>query len=219
MTTTTLPSATVGHSLAFWLLLPFAAPQGLWMRRVAPPFPPAAGPTQSRVGYGDPLHLVAIGDSIVAGVGARTQDEALPGRLASALAARLRREVRWSALGRVGARAAQVQESLLPALPAQPFDVAMVSVGVNDVVQLSSANRWRRDLGALLDGLRAASPDGLIVLAGLPPLWGFPLLPQPLRFLFGLRARHFDTIAVQESSGRRSCLYLPTRFDPRPEKF
>ena len=57
------------------------------------------------------------------------------------------------------------------------------------------------------------------LLAGLPPLWGFPLLPQPLRFTFGLRARTLDRLLEQVVAERGDCRYLPTQFEPAPEKF
>ncbi len=200
-------------------MLPFAAPQGLRVRRTAPRFAAAEGTPRGCVGRGQPLRLLAIGDSIIAGVGAATVDEALPGRVAQALAQRLDREIQWSAVGRIGATAATVQARLMPRLPAEAFDVIVVSVGVNDVTGLCRTHRWRSDLATLLDGLRAHSPEALMVVAGLPPLHGFPLLPQPLRFLFGMHARTFDAVAEHEVSRRPGCLYVPTRFEPRPELF
>jgi hypothetical protein len=49
------------------LLLPFVARQGLRLRRCAPRFAAAAGTPHGRTGQGDPLRLLAIGDSIIAG--------------------------------------------------------------------------------------------------------------------------------------------------------
>ena len=215
----TSPLFHLGRRLAFWALLPFAALQGLRVRRNAPRFAAAEGPPNGRVGRGQPLRLLAIGDSIIAGVGAATVDEALVGRVTRELARRLRREIHWAAVGRIGATAATVRKRLMPRLPDAAFDVVIVSVGVNDVTGLHRTRHWRAGLGALLDALRAHSPEALVVVAGLPPLHGFPLLPQPLRFLFGMRARTFDAVAEQEVTRRHGCLYVPTRFEPRPERF
>ncbi len=208
-----------GRRLAFWAMMPFVALQGLRLRKRAPRFATAKGAPTGAVGEGLPLRLLAIGDSIIAGVGAPTVEAALPYQMAQALAQQLGREVHWSATGRIGATADYVLGRLLPKVPAQPFDVIFISVGVNDVTALRRTPRWRSDLGALLDALRTHSPDALIVLAGLPPLSGFPLLPQPLRFLFGMRARTFDAVAEQEATRRPGVLYSPTHFEPYPERF
>ena len=205
--------------VGFWALVTLVAAQGVWVRRVAPRFEDAAGPGQGSVGQGAPLRLLAFGDSIVAGVGAPTLAEALVGQFASALASRAGRRVEWVAVGKTGARSADLHRRLLPELPPAPFDVVVVSVGVNDVTGLVRSRDWRRGVDAVVAGLRAHSPDALILMAGLPPLWGFPLLPQPLRFTFGLRARTFDRLLEQVVAARGDCRYLPTQFEPAPEKF
>lgn len=205
---------------AFWLLLPLIAPQGVWIWWRAPRFAPAAGPAEGVAGRGKPFRLLAIGDSIVAGVGVETLAEAMPGRLAGALAARLNREVRWIARGVSGFDAAEVRE-LVPALSEseRDFDCVFVSVGVNDVTGIRRTGTWTRDLVGLVDDLRRNSPAALIVVCGLPPLHGFPLLPQPLRAVFGLRARTFDGIAANAVGRLPGVLFAANRFEPRPEFF
>jgi hypothetical protein len=49
------------------------------------------------------LHLLAIGDSVIDGVGCPSVDQALTGHFARKLAQVYEREVRWRALGRTGA--------------------------------------------------------------------------------------------------------------------
>ena len=203
----------------FWFFLPWVVPQALRVRREAPRFGPARGPVRGSTGQGESLRLLAVGDSIVAGVGAKTTDRALACRTASCLAAALGREVSWHALGRVGANAATIRRELLPLVPAETFDVAIVSVGVNDVTSLTRTRRWRRNLVALLEAIQARAPNAVIVLAGLPPLWSFPLLPEPLRTLLGMRAKTFDGEARQIAHGWRSVVHVPLVFDPRPEEF
>ncbi len=205
--------------VAFWLSAPVIVCQGLWVRKRAPRFPPAGGPSHGRFGNGTPLRMLTIGDSIAAGVGAAALTEALPGRTAQALAARLGREVFWCAVGRSGARAAHVRDNLLPTVREEAFDVVVVSVGVNDVTGLSTTRRWRSDLAGLLDSLRSQSPNALIVVAGCPPFSIFPLLPKPLRYLLGMRAKSLDVVTEQEVSRRHNVLFVTTSFDPGPGRF
>jgi lysophospholipase L1-like esterase len=70
----------------FWIVFPFLVPQALYVRKTAPRFAPAHGPAEGSVGEGEQTRLLAIGDSIIAGVGASAFSKALVGQTASALA-------------------------------------------------------------------------------------------------------------------------------------
>ncbi len=206
--------------LLFWVLMPLVAPQALWVRRHAPEVSPARGPDEGSFGSGaPPLSLLAVGDSIVAGVGVDRLEEGLAGRVAAELARLLGREVRWRALGEVGATSEAIRRRLLPLLENRSWDAIVVSAGVNDLTSLRRSAQWSRSLGRLLDELRKHSPGALMAVAGIPPLSHFPLLPQPLRAVIGLRGVTFDRIARAEAARRTGVLHVPVRFDPGPEKF
>ena len=74
-------------------------------------------------------------------------------------------------------------------------------------------------IGRLLDTLRSHSPRAAIAVAGMPPLHGFPLLPQPLRATFGMRGRSFDEVARQVVARRPNVIHVPVDVDPDPQKF
>ena len=206
-------------NLLFWTAFPFLIPQALYVRSTAPRFAPAGGPREGHVGDGDEIRLLAIGDSIVAGVGASELSRALVGQTARALAGSRRCRVSWRALGVSGYDSAKVLEHLVPDLPDETFDYVVISVGVNDVTGLTTTRQWRRNLSRLLRALHARYPTAKIALAGLPPLHGFPLLPQPLRAVFGLRAREFDEIAREVAIANQNAFHIPLDFEPDPEKF
>ena len=69
-------------------LAPVLLPQALWTRWRTPRLGEPEGPRHGTLGSGPPLGLLVAGDSAAAGVGARSQDEALCGQLAQRLAAR-----------------------------------------------------------------------------------------------------------------------------------
>ncbi|MBT8049620.1 MAG: SGNH/GDSL hydrolase family protein [Gammaproteobacteria bacterium] len=206
-------------NMLFWVAFPFLIPQALYVRKTAPRFAPADGPAEGAVGDGKPVRLLAIGDSIVAGVGASDYSKALVGQLAKALATMRGDGVSWQAIGVSGYDAAEVSERLIPGLDDDPFDYVFVSVGVNDVTGLTSVRKWRRNLSLLLDTLEDHSPEAVIAVAGIPPLHGFPLLPQPLRAVLGMRGRVFDEVAREVAEGKQNALHLPLDFDPHPDKF
>ena len=53
----------------------------------------------------------------------------------------------------------------------------------------------------------------------MPPLQGFPLLPQPMRALFGMRAQMLDEVARQLIGKLGYARHVPLDFDPDPAAF
>lgn len=184
------------HAL-WWLatvpLLPLALPLALYARRTALRLPIAQGePSGIAAAHlpGQPLRLLLIGESTVAGVGVTTFDQSLAGCLAEALAERLRRPVRWRACGENGITAAQAHERLLPLGLAEPADLALLVFGVNDTTHLTSSKRWLQALAAMADAL--AAQGCRVAFSAVPPLQHFSALPWLLRQLMGWRASLLD---------------------------
>ncbi len=210
------------HTLGFWSLLPLALPQALYIRRTAPRFGGAPGPTSGTAnpeGNGVPRSLVGVGDSIIAGVGTSALEHALIGQVADALGDRLDAPVHWKAIGRSGATTRQVVDELAPQLPTTPADHVIVSVGVNDVTKPSSRSDFRQALGDLLATLERHSPTAAIAILGLPPMHRFPLLPQPLRATLGCRARVLDHIARGVVAEHRNARHAAVEVEVRPGAF
>lgn len=188
-------------------LAPILLAQGLVVRRRTIRLPEAAGPREGSAGSGPRLRLLVLGDSAAAGVGAATQDEALVGRLRERLATR--HAVEWRLLARSGDTAADALGAL-DALGAAPVDVALTSIGVNDVIERTPRARFARTMRTIVARLAEAGARR-IVLSGLPPMERFPALPQPLRAVVGARARALDAelAAVAEATG---ATHLPLAF-------
>ena len=211
------------YRLLFWSCLPFVVPQALWVRKTAPRFADAAGPATGFVGASDSAEserrLIAVGDSIVAGVGAPTLEEALVGRLASALAGRLASPVGWQAIGRTGTTSERLLALLPGELPSGPADVVLLNVGVNDLTRITTTRRFLANIHALYDLLRQRYPGALVAINGLPPLGLFPLLPQPLRAVLGLRAAIFNRELARAVAGMPGAVFVPVEFDAEPDSF
>jgi lysophospholipase L1-like esterase len=203
----------------FWLLLPVMAAQGLWLRRQATRLPGAAGERQGVVGDGMPLHLLALGDSIIDGVGTGQVAASLPVQFAEAVAERLQCRVHWRVEGASGHDAEAVRGRLDSLEPGVPADVVLLSVGVNDVTGLSGTRHWRNSLQHLFGGIRDRWPNALVLFAGLPPMAQFPLPPQPLKFSLGLRAATLDGIARSLVAQDARAVHVPTRIDPLRHDF
>jgi len=205
--------------IAFWTLLPFVIPQALWVRKTAPRFADAAGPASGNIGHGIERRLLAVGDSIIAGVGAATLEEALVGRTAAALASRTECRVSWQALGRTGITSGKLLAELPNQLPQASFDDIIVSIGVNDVTRIETRRRFARQLTAIVALLKARYPAARIAFAGLPPLGIFPLLPQPLRSVLGLRARILDQTLKDVLQTQPGTVHVPVEFEFDADSF
>lgn len=197
-------------------LLPFLIVQGRHARRVTPRLPEAGGPTSGIAGGGHggtPLSLLTLGESPVAGVGVDTHEQAITGQLAVALAQRLQRPVSWRACGKNGITAREALEQVMPHVPAVPVDIALVAFGVNDTTAFRPVSRWRDDLRTVLMALEARCQPKLVLLSGVPPVAHFPALPQPLRWVMGLKAKTLD-ITARELAPQMTCtLHVPLALD------
>jgi lysophospholipase L1-like esterase len=203
----------------FWTMLPISGLQGLWLRRSAMRLDPPAGEIRGGCGTGQNLYLLALGDSIIAGVGADTQEQTLPMQFAQVLAAGLQCRVEWHIEGKNGANLAMLLAQIQSLEPASPADIILLSIGVNDVTGLSTTRRWRQQLEHLVALIRARWPQALVVFAGLPPMSQFPLPPQPLRFSLGLRAGTFDRIASNMLASQQGMLHIATEINPQEHGF
>ncbi|WJN60582.1 SGNH/GDSL hydrolase family protein [Pseudomonas sp. SO81] len=186
-------------------LAPIALPQALWTRRTALRLPEASGAQSGVVGVeraGEPLRLLLIGESTVAGVGVEAQEAALAGQLAQALSARLQRPVAWRACGENGITAGEACERLLPLALSEPADLVLLVFGVNDTTRLSSLSRWESALRALSQ--RMTAHDCRVVFTGVPPIQHFSALPWLLRRLLGLRAGLLDAALRRISAQERA---------------
>jgi lysophospholipase L1-like esterase len=152
-------------------------------------------------GRGAALSLLVAGDSAAAGVGAAHQDEALLGQIVKRLQDRYR--VSWNLQAKSGDTTADTLERL-DALESRRFDVAVTSLGVNDVIAMTTRADWRARQTALWQLLRQKFCVETLIVSGLPPMHEFPALPQPLRWHLGSRATEFnaDLAAEVEADGR-----------------
>ncbi len=190
-------------------LAPVLLPQGLWTRWRTPKLAEPPGARRGRRGSGAPLRLLVAGDSAAAGVGAASQDEALLGCLVGRLAAA--REVHFALEAKTGATtAATIQR--LQTLPAEHFDVAVLSLGVNDLVRIADVSRWLSLQAMLWSVLKSRFGVRQVIASGLPPVHAFPALPQPLRWYLGARATRYDAALARAAAAADGVDFLDLRF-------
>ncbi|PVZ57348.1 lipase [Pseudomonas sp. B1(2018)] len=201
------------ETLAKILLGPLLLMQGLYTRRVTPRLPEAEGERQGEAGSGDVLRLLIVGDSAAAGVGAATQGEALSGRLVERLADDYR--VSWKLWARTGLDSQGLLELLEQHAP-EPFDVVLLSIGVNDVTSSLPLDQWLARQQRLMALLCDRFAVRQVVVSPLPPMHLFPALPQPLRWFLGFRASRFNARLADLAAGVDQCTMLTTPLAPEP---
>ncbi len=183
-------------------LAPLLLVQGRWVRRRTPVLPEPPGPRAGVIGQGPVLRLLIVGDSSAAGVGAAHQDEALSGRLTQALARDF--TVHWRLQACAGHKLADVRAAVR-GLPAEPFDVVVVAVGVNDATGQTRMAHWLHGLQSLVTELRQRHQARQVILSALPPVHLFPALPQPLRWYLGRCAIRLDQAQRRWVVGQHGC--------------
>jgi lysophospholipase L1-like esterase len=170
-------------------LAPLLWVQGKWVRRVTPILPEIAEWRSGQHGQGLPLRLLVLGDSAAAGVGAGSFDQSLAGQLVAKLSGS--RVVSWQVWARSGSTTKDVIETLA-LKPSTQFDVVVTSIGVNDVTSGLSQQAYIANYKLCVERLRIVHGAKRIIISGFPPVGQFPALPQPLRWVLGLRCRKLD---------------------------
>lgn len=177
------------HPLLILPIAPLLLLQGLYVRKVTPRLPEAAGARSGETGAGPPLRLLILGDSAAAGVGAETQQQALAGQLVERLAGDYRLSWQlWAVNGRTSGQCL----TLLEQHAAEPFDSVLISLGVNDLTGGRSLKKWLHQQSLLTELLLGKFSARHIIFTPLPPMQHFPALPQPLRWVLGARAKQFN---------------------------
>lgn len=164
--------------------LPFFYWQGQRVRKRVGRLPDAVGATVGQFGDGDePINMLALGESTVAGVGAANHEEALGGQLAKFWSLEIGKSVRWHVVGESGITAGETVRRLVPLLPEIEMDLIVVALGGNDTFKVSSPNRWLINMSKLVSILQEKYPNAVILLANTPRVIDFRALPASLKFI------------------------------------
>ena len=195
-----------GKRFALVGLGPLLIAQGVFTRAVTPKLPEPAGYRDGRTGAGPVLRLLIAGDSAAAGVGVVHQRAALSGQLVASLAPHV--DLHWQLIAKSGFSTRDLLHRLKRE-SARPFDVAVISLGVNDVTSAVRVGTWLKQQRALATLLAQRFGVQRVILSSLPAMHELMALPQPLRWLLGLRSRRFNAELSRAVADMPSCEVLP----------
>lgn len=189
-------------------LIPALIVQGYQVKKNTPRLAEAIGAREGTMGQGTALSILILGDSASAGVGVEKQQDALLGSILNELQSHF--EINYTLEAKTGDSTLQVlarAQSLEP----RKIDVVITSVGVNDVTQLISPEKWIRQQQQFYAEIEQRFTPQLILVTGVPPMHLFPALPNPLSWLFGQYAKQMNQALVKFIEQRQN--YQLIQFD------
>jgi lysophospholipase L1-like esterase len=202
------------------ILGPVLLAQGQKMRRTARRLAEAAGERTGvilTVSNQSELKLLFVGDSTMAGVGVGHQKTALAFQVATVLAEKLGRSVRWQLIAKSGLKTSQAFE-FVNGLELSPADVLVTALGVNDVTSQRTSRQFVEDYEALIHGLLERTGAQFAVISGLPPLHLTPAAPQPLRWYLGRCAHSLDVHLCRWIAPQRNIAYVSLQWASNPKE-
>ena len=180
------------HSVFQFFLLPVLSWQGKMLRERALKLPEASGARKGIEGWGTPnLKVLIIGDSSACGVGVQYVNHSLAGHLVKLLSKS--HQCQWQIIAKSGLRTSDLVR-LLYVQNIPKFDIAVVSIGVNDITSGVSCEKWNRELIKLNTLLRTKFEVKKIIFSGMPPFGRLKIIPNPLRLILNLKASLFEKL-------------------------
>lgn len=163
-------------------LFPYFIYVGKRLRKKMPKLPPADAPKQT-IGHGvQTIHLLAVGESSMAGLGVENHSKGLAGYTSRYLAEFWQTKVQFQVIAKNGYTAERVAHKLLPKEKAAfSPDVILVALGGNDTFRFHSPRRWINGCADTVKILQEDYPGAAIVFTQLPYIKFFPAFPPLLR--------------------------------------
>ncbi len=129
--------------------------------------------------------ILILGESTMAGIGAKTHREGFGGHLCETLKSYLKSSFNWNVNARNGFTAKLVETRILPKVPDQTYDIVIIGLGGNDAFKYTSPSKWKSDLMSLNQSLIQRFPSTPIVYLNMPPIEDFPAFNFLLRRSIG----------------------------------
>lgn len=173
-------------------------------------------------GLGRPVELVVLGDSLAAGMGCDNRFQTIGGVLATGVSALAGRPVRLTNRAEIGGESSWLAGQVDRALQACDHpDVAVVTIGGNDVTHRIDRTESVRDLADAVARLREAGAE--VVVGTCPDLGTIEPVAQPLKAIMRRWSRDLaaaQTVAVVEAGGRTVSLgdLLSNDFLSQPDQ-
>ncbi len=189
---------------------PLLLAQGRWARSNGPRLPNAPKPWSGTISGREPLYLLGLGDSTIAGVGVDNPMNGLTAQFAKELYRYTGRGLTWDSIGQRGITAEELLSDYLPDIDkTETPDVVLVSIGANDAKNMVSPRRAATAIDIVVDRLHTDFPSASIIVSSLPAFHLFRSLPQPLRSVMAGNGQAIERRVRPRIEQRHYAMMLP----------
>lgn len=154
-----------------------------------------------------PLRIAVLGDSSCTGPGLANPDEIWVRRIGEHFGLSFHTTIDSVAVG--GSRASDVLRDQVPMIRATNPDVALVSVGANDMLYGVSIKTLERNLESIVANLLTCTPA--VLLSGVGDLGTVPRLPYVLTRIMRWRSSRADAIHARVAARHPGVTRVPIR--------
>lgn len=158
---------------------------GKRIRSSVPKLPEAKEPYGITKKEGKLFHLLAIGESTIAGVGVNRHKDGFTGTFAKTISSKLNRPVQWEVVAKNGVTAFRTRSSLIPKIEPKAYDLILIGLGGNDAFTLTTPWAWRKHIRLLIEEMRSKFPETPIAFLNMPPIKEFPAFTPLIKATIG----------------------------------
>ena len=205
--------------LIIGLLFPLLWYQGMRLKREVPRLPlPGDSPFGICKGKDKEFKILGLGESPMAGVGIAKHSLTLTGLTAVKLNKLLGCSVKWEILAESGLSLKNLNKLIGEQL-GKNADLVLVSMGGNDVFQLTPPWVWKNNINTCVKFLFEKEKTPLILFSPVPPVGRFPAIPNPLRITFSFWGLLLQASLAQTINSMDNAYLLDERFPEGKEYY
>ena len=205
--------------LIIGLLFPLLWYQGMRLKREVPRLPtPGDRPFGICKGKDKEFNILGLGESPMAGVGIAKHSLTLTGLTAVKLNKLLGCSVKWEILAESGLSMKNLNK-LIGEHSDENVDLVLVSMGGNDVFQLTPPWVWKNNINTCVKLLYEKENKPLILFSPVPPVGRFPAIPNPLRITFSFWGLLLQASLAQTINSMDNAYLLDERFPEGKEYY
>ncbi|AJW79798.1 GDSL-type esterase/lipase family protein [Clavibacter michiganensis] len=157
----------------------------------------------------DPERVLFVGDIGVAGYGVLLAGMAMPAQVAARRTAVTGRGMEWERIASYDMTARKAAAAIADRAAA-PLDLAVVALGIPDVLVATSVEEWTDRLTRIVATLRAQAGDGCrIVVTGIPPMDRFQPIPMVARKLLQAQVSRLNRATALLDDPEHGVIHAP----------
>ena len=189
------------------------------LKREVPRLPlPGDSPFGICKGKDKEFKILGLGESPMAGVGIAKHSLTLTGLTAVKLNKLLGCSVKWEILAESGLSLKNLNKLIGEQL-GKNSNLVLVSMGGNDVFQLTPPWIWKNNINTCIKLLFQKYKKPLILFSPVPPVGRFPVIPNPLKIVFGFWEILLQASLAETINSMDNAYLLDERFPDGKEYY